>query len=210
MENRSLLSMNLYSYCANNPLRYSDESGFSFIDSMGEVIRYGALIYQCGTGLLNGSLTTDDIQNDIKNYSSANTDPEVVNKAKLFSSYKGAFVVIVDAPAAFSFGQTLFLNNYEDEDTINHEFGHSLQEKELGSLVYTLGIAIPSVSYNIKDQRENLPDKLYYSMPWERSADWLGGVNRGYDYYTFGSTELSFRYYNYLKRVKEYFDSLGR
>ena len=42
----------------------------------------------------------------------------------------------------------------------------------LGPVKYGLGIAIPSViNYHL-----NPTD--YYSYPWERSADWFGGVTR--------------------------------
>ena len=69
-------------------------------------------------------------------------------------------------------------DNTEGIKTLNHEFGHSVQEKLLGGN-YLLCIAIPSVI----TYWSNVFGSSYYSMPWERTADWFGGVNRGDTYY---------------------------
>ena len=59
-----------------------------------------------------------------------------------------------------------------DESALMHEYGHSIQERLLGPLYWTT-IAIPSVVNNKFGSKEDID---YYSMPWERTADWLGGV----------------------------------
>ena len=47
----------------------------------------------------------------------------------------------------------------------------------LGVSYYTT-IAIPSLSYYEYDLIFNVGEYAYYSTPWERSADLLGGVTR--------------------------------
>ena len=49
---------------------------------------------------------------------------------------------------------------------------------------YLLTIAAPSAIYCWYDDITNGSDINYYSMPWERTADWLGGVNRSCGYKT--------------------------
>ena len=67
-------------------------------------------------------------------------------------------------------------------ETINHEFGHIQQEKDLGTFAYTLAVFIPSATYNVLS-RDNALKKYYTSMPWEYNADIRGGVTRttGYE-----------------------------
>ena len=75
---------------------------------------------------------------------------------------------------------------------LNHEFGHSVQERLLGPFGYAIFVAVPSATYNrtgdyIKE-REPLQSKMYYSKIWERIADWFGGVKRK-DYFHFWYAE---------------------
>ncbi len=198
---RTLTSVNLYTYCVNNPIRYSDENGFAFFETLGKALRAGTLLYQCVKGFASGTLTQDKIISDIQYYSEKNTDTDVVRKANLFSSYNGVFVVIVDAPSAYSYGSTLYLRKSEDPETIQHEYGHSLQEDKLGGFAYTVGIAIPSVTYNAIDKELDLPDNIYFSMPWEITADMFGGVKRGQSYYLDGAREAGLDYFRFLENV---------
>lgn len=75
---------------------------------------------------------------------------------------------------------TIYLNSNADLTSLNHEWGHGIQEKLMGSGAYLLNVAIPSViTYWTLPYDANY-DMNYYSMPWERTADFFGGVNRGY------------------------------
>ena len=56
--------------------------------------------------------------------------------------------------------------------------GHGVQERILGP-AYLFTVAVPSVIYYWYYVKNNGSTRDYYSMPWERTADWLGGVNRG-------------------------------
>ena len=58
--------------------------------------------------------------------------------------------------------------------TVMHELGHCRQSRALGPL-YLLLIGIPSVAGNLLHRRFRFD---YYSLPWEKSADRLGGVKR--------------------------------
>ena len=55
------------------------------------------------------------------------------------------------------------------EDIVRHEYGHTLQLKQLGVIDYALCIALPS-------WQEWGTNPNYYSRPWEITADVLGGV----------------------------------
>lgn len=64
-----------------------------------------------------------------------------------------------------------------------HELGHRKQSRVLGWL-YLLIIGIPSATGNIinrvfhKNWKREKRIKWYYNLPWEKSADKLGGVWR--------------------------------
>ena len=97
---------------------------------------------------------------------------------------EGAYLFKSDYLSSFSLGRTIFINSSQDtETTRKHEKGHSIQSKYLG-VFYLILIGLPSVIGNMIDRlfhkkwarEERL--KWYYSLPWEKSADKLGGVER--------------------------------
>lgn len=69
------------------------------------------------------------------------------------------------------------------ESTVRHEHGHQIQSLYLGWL-YLIVIGLPSICGNIIDRtmhkkwtvKERI--KWYYSQPWEKWADRLGGAAR--------------------------------
>lgn len=74
------------------------------------------------------------------------------------------------------------MNNNVSKGTIDHEYGHFVQEKFMTTPSYLFYVGLPSV-INCKwgrYRKEESPsrEKTYYSKIWERTADWLGGVNR--------------------------------
>ena len=81
----------------------------------------------------------ENIADDISNYDKNNEDIEKVYESNYFSSYKGTLVIrhsSEDLTSCAILG-TIFLNHNEDEndqstkaDTLNHEYGHTLQEKK--------------------------------------------------------------------------------
>lgn len=72
-------------------------------------------------------------------------------------------------------------NTPEDKykQILDHEYGHILQEKELGTGLYFAAVAPPSVSCNYIPVLNKYPAEYYYSLPWEYDADMRGGVDRG-------------------------------
>ena len=70
---------------------------------------------------------------------------------------------------------------------MKHEWGHTVQQSLLGTQRFVKRLGIPSLmgaALKVDD---------YYSQPWERSADFFGGVNRGN--YAQGSDVLASIYF---------------
>lgn len=66
------------------------------------------------------------------------------------------------------------------ELTYNHEHGHQKQSMYLGPF-YLIVIGIPSAIGNILDRifhNRHSSNCWYYKQPWEKWADFLGGVKR--------------------------------
>ena len=189
--NGDLLSYNRYLYCSNNPVMYTDPSGEGILVALvaGALAVY---VYKV--------VTDERFYEDIRNYDPNNTDPNKTLNSHYFSSYKGKLVLRHSIPGFTSwaiFG-TIFLNrknidNENGRNTLNHEWGHTQQEEQMGTLSYIVNIALPSVANMIKGTGD------YYSQPWERSADYLGGVDRGN--YASGSLEKAL---TYLKDSRRY------
>lgn len=63
---------------------------------------------------------------------------------------------------------------HADPNTVKHEYGHMLQMRLLGPFRFIWYIAFPSM----KGYHKHVPYASYYNQPWERGADYLGGVIR--------------------------------
>ena len=131
----------------------------------------------------SGQATVGDIVNDAKNYDFFNTDETKVLVSKVFSSYNGTPVLRHDISGVtpFSVSNTIILNKGKTVsnggiDTVKHEWGHTVQQSLMGTPKYIIRIAVPSVISCIV----NPPSKTYYSLPWERSADFFGGATHTY------------------------------
>ncbi len=131
---------------------------------------------------------TTAIRNDFEKFDLNNTDENVVLESNYFSAYKGQLVIREDWSFAdgrsASFGIMFLYSNEDNVDTVRHEYGHYIQLQKLGIMRYSLYVAIPSVNAG------DVPYALYYSLPFERSADILGKVEReGYVYTDEGKGE---------------------
>lgn len=73
-----------------------------------------------------------------------------------------------------SLGDYIIVNESHSMTDVLHEYGHSLQSKKLGWL-YLLIIGLPSFIGALAWKIRKFD---YFSLPWERWADKLGGVNR--------------------------------
>ena len=82
-----------------------------------------------------------------------------------------------------SLGNYIIFSGSPSEISINHEKGHQKQSIYLGWL-YLILIGIPSFFGNIWDRithkKWSVEKRItwYYSQPWEKWADILGGVER--------------------------------
>lgn len=65
--------------------------------------------------------------------------------------------------------------NWNFAQSVLHETGHQKQSKMLGWF-YLLIIGLPSLCGNIYSRIKRKSNKWYYSQPWEKWADKLGGV----------------------------------
>ena len=225
----SLGNMNLFSYCNNNPVMYSDGSGHmpEWLKDVGRfigglliialavaaivaTIHYGGwlcllpgfgslLIAEISLitygGFIMASSWDPLIQQDMEKirWNPFNSNPNMSNINKV-SFYKGQAVVLQNfVNSSFSFGiMFLHTSQYKNQTVVKHEWGHFAQMLMLGPTIYTTNVALPSLIYNLwgdyQDYDEPLYSKKYFSKIWERTADWLGGVNRS-NYYDFWNIE---------------------
>lgn len=105
------------------------------------------------------------------------------------TEYKGInYIWIPNCWTGVSLGAFVLLGNrYKNkEDTVKHEYGHTLQSLYLGPL-YLFIIGIPSGLGNLYSRffhtlkhGWNIASSVewYYNQPWEKWADKLGGVER--------------------------------
>ena len=140
-----------------------------------------------------------------------NTDASIITtrdslgNIRKVSFYKGVPVIRFnhDFLTSFSF-LGIFLNNkkWVNDRVLNHEYGHNMQQMFLGPLKYLLGIAVPSVLFNFASRKNTTLDNLYYSMPWERTAELFGDViSDPYTPYAPYSAEVSLLYFLFLMLI---------
>ena len=176
---QGILGNNMFAYCLNNPVNMYDASG-----NLPEWIR-DKLRWIEDNVISPIEDFVADVAEDIYNYDESNSDTNKVYKSHYFSSYNGTLVLrhsnsFLTSWAAFG---VIVLNHSNDQSssrdmTLKHEYGHILQEKELGSFKYGLQVFIPSATYNLLARNNKLLHTYYYSMPWECDADIRGGVVR--------------------------------
>ena len=176
---------NLFAYCANNPISFCDPCGncphqpYSDCPSCvggiptedtPPVATYGP----------DGEIILD--KEEFEEYIVNNCYEEYVLDTPGYAYYYGARVVKHDSDTLTSwqvFG-TIYLNRNDlKEDSLRHEYGHYVQEQDLGSLKYLLFIALPSVISCGTDMIFNhLSSTEYHSLPWEYTANLFGRVSR--------------------------------
>jgi hypothetical protein len=213
---------NLYAYCDNDPVNYTDPSGFDAVSSFLSVWfafekmsipsgyngafgpkmildnLFPLLIVTVGTliNLVVGKISWQDIKNDLNNFNCANTDAGAVIASKAFSFYKGTFVIrhyFGGFATSMNLFKTIFLNKEKlTQYTLDHEWGHSVQNRMLGNVGYIILIGLPSLTGFFVTYATGGTEREYYSLPWERTADYLGGVNR--NDYSQGSLEFAMAY----------------
>lgn len=176
------------------PVMYVDPSGSFHILALIAVLCLSGVIVHAVTftgGYVISAIASiwdEDIRKDMNaiGWNPFNDDEVLAVKSKKVSFYKGSFVVRHDV---FNNGSSagvlgiIWLNNKTtDTTTVKHEWGHNVQEMIFGEVLTLVFFALPSVvnhqygSY--KNYNGTAREREYYSKYWERSADFLGGVNR--------------------------------
>ena len=166
---------NLFAYCMNNPVNMSDPSGGwpSWNDIK---VGFKKVVNWVDNNIIQPVVGfVEDVVEDFDNYDSNNQSEDVVFSSNYFSNYNGALVVKTPFDASFSFGFIGISTKQQNSNTLNHEYGHTVQMKNMGIGSYITDVAVPSITINILDRKGKLPYD-YYSYPWEAEANKLGGV----------------------------------
>ena len=113
-----------------------------------------------------------DVLEDIQNYDKNNQSEEKALESNYFSCYKGELVIRTNLDRSGYFGAIFLSRNANGEespeDEVRHEYGHSIQMKQLGVVKYALCIGLPSW--------QKWGTGYYYDKPFEVTADILGDV----------------------------------
>ena len=163
-----LQGYNLFAYCKNSPVVYSDASGTRPVPATALVTGASSV----GNTSTNTAGFVEKIVEDVKNFNLSNTSEQVVLDSNYISAYKGKVTVRTNGERSGSF-EILFItrdtNTWRNaEDVVRHEYGHTEQLKQLGVVKYTLCIGLPSLLM--------WGTGYYYDKPWEVTADVYGGV----------------------------------
>ena len=179
---------NMFAYCLNNPVNGCDPCGTCF-----HRLDFWNDCEKCGGKTIGDKwdeLTTwcKDTYTAIKNYVT-NDDASVAEtnlKNDGFTFYKGVPVIRVDSMGygGLSFGIILMggsnVGDPKFSNTLKHEYGHAVHLSQIGPIDYFFSTAIPSLILAEATNRGVFPNQYYYDLPWERTADQLGGVQRNY------------------------------
>ena len=190
---------NMFAYCNNNPPVHTDYAG-----NFPSCLRYSFCVthifapgskssalaqFQINAGAFGEyGQAVQEKYAEVKNYV-INDDIEVTETRLVndgFAFYKGVPVFRVNAmkKGALSFGAIFIGGEVIDsvyfENTLKHEYGHTVHFLQVGPVTYGITVGIPSLTFAAATTWGLFPRKLYYDLPWERIADELGDVNRGY------------------------------
>ena len=202
--NQDAICYNLFAYCSNNPIMFTDASGNRvnmalFNKSKIRKSAKSAVPLQTSPQLPPLQQFGAELYQDVVNFNINNTSEEKVIESNWVSAYKGKVVIRhpIKGLSSMSLG-VIFLNKNETEyNTVRHEYGHCVQLDEVGMLKYLVFVAGPSV----KGYWSGLSDSAYYSQPWEYGADMYGGVDRGDGYYEDSTLVNHLMYWDMVKKI---------
>lgn len=174
---QSVEGYNMFAYCMNDPINMSDPSGMwpKWIKNVANWV--------------NNNIVKPVTNFFVKTYEYVTNSDEEKTREDLkkhgVSFYKGTPVVTAPIETgAATFGLIAMgdgnLSKSEFPEVLNHEYGHSVHFRQVGAYTYLTTTAIPSLIGAGLTTFKILPYQYYYNLPWERTADYLGGVNRGY------------------------------
>lgn len=171
-------------YCLNNPTNGCDPCGTCFhrLDFWNDCAKCGGRTF--GDKVHAVADWCANAYNYVTNTDSTTAKNNLSRDG--FTFYKGTPVFSADwlGTAAFSFGIIAIgsdnLQRADFNQTLNHEYGHAVHLQQVGISTYAVTTAIPSLVgaglYHVSPYIQ----RNYDNLPWERTADYLGGVNRGY------------------------------
>ena len=166
LDPQSINGLNLYAYCLNNPVMYTDPEGKSILQFFISLVSY--------VGMAIMSIWDDDIRNDMDaiGWNPFNTNESAVVQSSKVSFYKGVPVIRTNMNRAGTF-YAIILQSNANIVTLKHEWGHTIQSAILGPIKYGVMIGLPSAF--------EWSNRSYYSRPWEITADIFGGVSERLD-----------------------------
>lgn len=166
LDPESINGLNLYAYCLNNPVMYTDPEGKSILQFFISLVSY--------VGMAIMSIWDDDIRNDMDaiGWNPFNTNESAVVQSSKVSFYKGVPVIRTNMNRSGTF-YAIFLQSNANIVTLKHEWGHTIQSAILGPIKYGVMIGLPSAF--------EWSNRSYYSRPWEITADIFGGVSERLD-----------------------------
>ena len=178
----------MFAYCQNNPTNYFDPSGNAAVMTChadADMFLWGGLGYLGfsaggGGGGGNASAAVSSVTALVRQKTDCfynSNEEDVLSRVETngVAFYKGVLVVKTQYDASFSFGFIGLSHLQMDSKTLKHEYGHTVQMKNMGVGKYIVDVVIPSVTINLLDRKGKLPYD-YYSYPWEAEANALGGV----------------------------------
>lgn len=139
-------------------------------------------------GIVVASVFDDQIQQDMEaiHWNPFNLKADDAVQSQKVSFYKGMPVIRFNSDflSSFQVGGIIFFKHGQGVKSLHHESGHGIQEVILGLPKYLTRIALPSVLMNLIGRVYRPVNDFYYNFPWERTADWLGGVGDRSDHVT--------------------------
>ena len=166
----------MFAYCNNNPTGNSDTAG-----NLPRGILNPNPMGRDGGSSLRPISDLQRLRKQAKKRS--NSSEEAVLYAEDYAFYKGSLVVrhSDDFLTSWSLFGVIFLNtDVKSSETLKHEYGHFLQERQYGSIKYISTVFYPSATYNGLSRLFPSLNHNYYNMPWEYDADMRGDVNRSH------------------------------
>jgi len=145
------------------------------IPGAGFITQFGFSLMMYG-GFMMGSVFDSQIEKDMENigWNAFNTNESLVIKAEKVSFYKGVPIVKIGESGRSGSFLGIWLRGSYDENTIRHEWGHTIQQGIMGWAKYLTMIGLPSAFYWGSHKWDPRVD--YYITPWDCGADYFGGI----------------------------------
>ena len=180
LDSEAINGLNLYAYCANNPVMRTDSNGnaWKWINLI--ALALGAVfqaIFSAVTYVVTvvASLFDSDIRADMNNigWNLFNDDANLAANSNKVSFYKGVPVIRTNESRSGTFG-AIWLAPRRTGVEVQHEFGHVVQMLIMGVPLYLIAIGLPSAAHFGEHKWPEVT--AYYRRPWEVSAELFGGV----------------------------------